>query len=69
MGDPRNEDADLSVLGRASTGSFASMRSSATWPAAQMRVLPPDPYEITGLAWSGHGRLGGAEVLIDAGNP
>ena len=69
MRDPRNEDAELSVLGRSSTGWFASMRSCATWPAAQMRVLPPDPYEITGLAWSGHGRLGGVEVLTDAGNP
>ena len=25
------------------------------------------PDEITGLAWSGHGRLGGVEVLTDAG--
>jgi sulfane dehydrogenase subunit SoxC len=42
-------------------------KSLITAPGAGMRSPAPGYYEITGLAWSGHGRIAQLEVSADGG--
>lgn len=42
-------------------------KSVITFPSGAMKLPRPGFYEITGLAWSGRGRIAGVEVSTDAG--
>jgi len=42
-------------------------KSVVTFPSGDMRLPGPGAYEITGLAWSGRGRVGKVEVSTDGG--
>ena len=42
-------------------------KSVITFPSGEMRLPAPGFYEITGLAWSGRGRISGVEVSTDGG--
>ena len=42
-------------------------KSVITFPSGAMRLPGPGFYEITGLAWSGRGRISGVEVSTDGG--
>lgn len=43
-------------------------KSVITFPSAGQTLPAPGAYEITGLAWSGRGRIAGVEVSIDGGS-
>ena len=43
------------------------VKSLITAPSANMRLKSPGLYQITGLAWSGHGRIKKVEVTADGG--
>ncbi|MEQ8231590.1 MAG: sulfite dehydrogenase [Gammaproteobacteria bacterium] len=67
----RNETAKYTELqpdGRARQFTFTmGPKSLITRPSAQMRLPAPGFYEISGLAWSGYGRVARVEVSADAG--
>ena len=67
----RNETARYTELmpgGRARQFTFTmGPKSLITRPSAQMRLPSPGFYEISGLAWSGHGRVRRVEVSADGG--
>jgi len=59
---------DLQPDGTARQFSFVmEAKSVITFPSAGIRLESPGFYEITGLAWSGRGRIESVEVSLDAG--
>ncbi len=59
---------DLMRDGRAWQFVFAmDAKSVITFPSGAMRLPGPGFYEVTGLAWSGRGRVRGVEVSSDGG--
>ncbi|MEQ8664073.1 MAG: hypothetical protein RLW62_24915, partial [Gammaproteobacteria bacterium] len=67
----RNETAKYTELqpdGRARQFTFTmGPKSLITRPSAQMRLPAPGFYELSGLAWSGHGRVARVDVSADGG--
>lgn len=67
----RDEAADYTDLlanGKSYKFSFAmDAKSLVTRPAGGQQLAGPGPYEITGLAWSGRGRIATVEVSTDGG--
>jgi sulfane dehydrogenase subunit SoxC len=67
----RNETARYTELqpdGRARMFTFGiPVKSLITLPSAGMRLPAPGVYELSGLAWSGHGRIARVEVSADGG--
>lgn len=59
---------DLLANGKARQFSFTmEAKSVITYPSGDMKVPGPGFYEITGLAWSGRGRIKRVEVSTDGG--
>jgi sulfane dehydrogenase subunit SoxC len=59
---------DLLRSGKARIFSFVmEAKSVITFPSGGMRLPAPGFYEITGLAWSGRGKVQGVEVSTDGG--
>jgi sulfane dehydrogenase subunit SoxC len=59
---------DLLGNGKARQFSFTmEAKSVITFPSGEMKLPGPGVYEITGLAWSGRGRIARVEVSIDGG--
>ena len=44
------------------------VKSLITSPSGQMNLPRPGVYQVTGIAWSGHGAIRGVEVSADGGN-
>ena len=44
------------------------VKSLITSPSGQMSLPRPGVYQVTGIAWSGHGAIRGVEVSADGGN-
>lgn len=67
----RNETSrytELQSSGKARMFTFAmAVKSVITAPSAGMRLEAPGYYEISGLAWSGHGSIRRVEVSADGG--
>ncbi len=67
----RNETArytELQADGRARQFTFTmAPKSLITRPSAEMRLPEHGIYELSGLAWSGHGRVARVEVSADGG--
>lgn len=67
----REETAKYTNLmpdGRAWQFAFAmDAKSVITSPSAGMRLSSPGVFEISGLAWSGRGRIGSVEISTDGG--
>ncbi|MGE0338092.1 MAG: sulfite dehydrogenase [Gammaproteobacteria bacterium] len=67
----RNETARYTELqpdGRARMFTFRMpVKSLLTLPSAGMRLPAPGVYELSGLAWTGHGRIVRVEVSADGG--
>jgi sulfane dehydrogenase subunit SoxC len=67
----RNETAKYTELlpnGRARQFTLVmAVKSLITKPSVGMHLDGPGSYEISGLAWSGHGRIQRVEVSVDAG--
>jgi len=61
---------DLMADGRARQFTFVMEANSViTWPCPEKPVaFGPGRYEITGLAWSGHGKIKRVDVSVDGGN-
>ena len=60
---------DLLNGGKARQFSFTmEAKSVITFPSGEMKLPGPGFYEITGLAWSGRGRVKRVEVSTDGGN-
>jgi sulfane dehydrogenase subunit SoxC len=60
---------DLLANGKARQFSFVmEAKSVITFPSAPMILDGPGFYEISGLAWSGRGRIRNVQVSADAGN-
>ncbi|HWB97219.1 MAG TPA: hypothetical protein VG672_10965, partial [Bryobacteraceae bacterium] len=59
---------DLMPDGKARIFTFVmEAKSLITFPSGGQKLSGPGPYEITGLAWSGRGRIERVEVSTDAG--
>lgn len=59
---------DLLSNGRAAQFTFAmGVKSIITRPSPGLKLSAPGYYEITGLAWSGHGRIAKVEISTDSG--
>ena len=59
---------DLLDSGKARQFSFVmEAKSVITFPSGEMRLPGPGDYEITGIAWSGRGRIRRVEVSVDGG--
>jgi sulfane dehydrogenase subunit SoxC len=59
---------DLMPNGKARAFTFVmEAKSVITRPSGGLRLHAPGFYEITGLAWSGHGRITRVDVSVDAG--
>jgi sulfane dehydrogenase subunit SoxC len=59
---------DLMKDGRARQFTFVmDAKSVITFPSGDMRLPGPGFYEVTGLAWSGHGRISRVEASSDGG--
>lgn len=59
---------DLMPSGRARQFSFVmEAKSVITFPSGEMKLPGPGFYEITGIAWSGRGKVRRVEVSTDAG--
>ena len=43
-------------------------KSVITFPSGEMKLPGPGFYEVTGLAWSGRGRIARVEISADGGN-
>ena len=60
---------DLLTGGKARQFSFTmEAKSVITFPSGEMKLPGSGFYEITGLAWSGRGRVKRVEVSVDGGN-
>ncbi len=60
---------DLLKGGKARQFSFTmEAKSVITYPSGEMKIPGSGFYEITGLAWSGRGRVKRVEVSVDGGN-
>ena len=60
---------DLLTGGKARQFSFTmEAKSVITFPSGEMKLPGSGFYEITGLAWSGRGRIKRVEVSVDGGN-
>lgn len=61
-------NADLMPDGKARRFSYEmEAKSVITFPSGEMKLPGPGFYEITGLAWSGRGRVARVEVSLDGG--
>jgi sulfane dehydrogenase subunit SoxC len=59
---------DLLGNGKARQFTFTmEAKSVITFPSGEMRLPGPGFYEVTGLAWSGRGRIARVEVSVDGG--
>ena len=59
---------DLMPDGRAEQFTFTmGVKSVITHPSGKMTLPAPGTYEITGIAWSGHGAIAGIQVSADGG--
>jgi sulfane dehydrogenase subunit SoxC len=59
---------DLLTSGKARQFSFTmEAKSVITFPSGEMKLPGPGFYEVTGLAWSGRGRIARVEVSADGG--
>jgi len=59
---------DLLGSGRARQFTFTmDTKSVITFPSGEMKLPGPGFYEVSGLAWSGHGRIERVEVSSDGG--
>jgi sulfane dehydrogenase subunit SoxC len=59
---------DLLGNGKARQFTFTmEAKSVITFPSGDMKLPAPGSYEITGLAWSGRGRIARLEVSVDGG--
>lgn len=59
---------DLMADGEARKFSFVmEAKSAITFPSGEMKLPGPGFYEITGIAWSGRGRVRSVEVSTDGG--
>lgn len=59
---------DLLSDGLAAQWTFAmGVKSIITRPSCGLKLSAPGYYEITGLAWSGHGRIAKVEISTDGG--
>ena len=59
---------DLMPSGKAWQFVFAmDAKSVITFPSGEMRLPAPGYYDISGLAWSGRGRIAKVEVSVDGG--
>jgi len=60
---------DLLGNGKARQFSFTmEAKSVITFPSGEMKLPGPGFYEVTGLAWSGRGRIARVEISADGGN-
>src|SRR5947209_17723121 len=58
----------LSKTGKARIFTFTmEAKSVITFPSGEMKLPGPGFYEITGLAWSGRGKIARVEVSTDGG--
>jgi sulfane dehydrogenase subunit SoxC len=58
----------ITTTGKARIFTFTmEAKSVITFPSGEMRLPGPGFYEITGLAWSGRGRIARVEISIDSG--
>lgn len=58
----------ITTTGKARIFTFAmEAKSVITFPSGEMRLPGPGFYEITGLAWSGRGKIARVEVSTDGG--
>ena len=59
---------DLLASGKARQFSFTmEAKSVITFPSGEMKLPGPGFYEVTGLAWSGRGRIARVEISADGG--
>jgi sulfane dehydrogenase subunit SoxC len=59
---------DLMANGKARQFTFEmDAKSVITFPSGDMKLPGPGFYNVTGLAWSGHGRIQSVDVSTDAG--
>jgi sulfane dehydrogenase subunit SoxC len=59
---------DLLGNGKARQFTFTmDAKSVITFPSGEMKLPGPGFYEVSGLAWSGHGRIARVEVSSDGG--
>ncbi len=66
--DETSHYTDLMPDGKARIFTFVmEAKSLITFPSGGQKLSGPGPYEITGLAWSGRGRIERVEVSTDAG--
>jgi sulfane dehydrogenase subunit SoxC len=66
--DETSKYSDLMPDGKARIFTYAmEAKSVITFPSGGQTLPTPGPYELTGLAWSGRGRIERVEVTIDGG--
>jgi sulfane dehydrogenase subunit SoxC len=66
--DETSKYSDLMPDGKARIFTYAmEAKSVMTFPSGGQRLPGPGPYELTGLAWSGRGRIERVEVTTDGG--
>jgi sulfane dehydrogenase subunit SoxC len=66
--DETSKYTDLMPDGAARIFTFPmEAKSVITFPSGGQKLTSPGPYQITGLAWSGRGRIDRVEVSTDAG--
>jgi sulfane dehydrogenase subunit SoxC len=59
---------DLMADGKARQFTFTmEAKSVITFPSGEMKLPGPGFYEVTGLAWSGHGKVARVDVSADGG--
>jgi sulfane dehydrogenase subunit SoxC len=62
-------NADLMVNGKARRFTFElDAKSVITFPSGEMRLPGPGFFEVTGLAWSGRGKVVRVDISTDGGN-
>ena len=67
--DESSKYSDLRPDGKADLFTYTmGAKSTITSPATGLKMQGPGVYEITGLAWSGHGAVKRVEVSADGGN-
>src|SRR2546423_4738446 len=58
----------ITTTGKARMFTFTmDAKSVITFPSGEMRLPGPGFYEVTGLAWSGRGKIGRVEISTDGG--
>jgi sulfane dehydrogenase subunit SoxC len=66
--DETSRYTDLMPDGKARQFTFVmEAKSVVTFPSGGQKLSAPGPYEITGLAWSGRGRVERVDVTMDGG--